>query len=341
MLDAMSRTNTWSQFHFACGGGAKRRCLPWLVLLAVGLAAAGPTASTGTGGAPAPELVGNAWLNLTNGDRLSLASRKGKVTVVHFWTFDCINCKHNLPFIFSGAGALRPGVSRSSAFIRRRPPPNPTRPMWRKRSGNWASPTRCSWTRTAPTGIGGNSGIGLRSGWSISLLPPIPVGAVQVPGARRAIPFLTPFRHIPPGQDSRRMNADGLETPGRKARATKIKGEIVLAVDGRVQENAQPSPCPSRSCSRDLSPFVRFGRTLPTSSRGGRAAQAVGPAAARPTASRTSRAGSAAWDRPASEVKLTPRVSPTHSIQHTRSAQPGATKTGHYRRLLSQRCFGF
>ncbi len=98
MLDAMSRTNTWSQFHFACGGGPKRRCLPWLVLLAVGLAAAGPTASTGTGGAPAPELVGNAWLNLTNGDRLSLASRKGKVTVVHFWTFDCINCKHNLPF---------------------------------------------------------------------------------------------------------------------------------------------------------------------------------------------------------------------------------------------------
>lgn len=98
MLDAMSRTNTWSQFHFACGGGPKRRWLPWLVLLAVGLAAAGRTASTGTGGAPAPELVGNAWLNLTNGDRLSLASRKGKVTVVHFWTFDCINCKHNLPF---------------------------------------------------------------------------------------------------------------------------------------------------------------------------------------------------------------------------------------------------
>jgi thiol-disulfide isomerase/thioredoxin len=29
---------------------------------------------------------------------MSLASRKGKVTVVHFWTFDCINCRHNLPW---------------------------------------------------------------------------------------------------------------------------------------------------------------------------------------------------------------------------------------------------
>ena len=94
----MSRTNRWSQFCFACAGGPKGRSLAWLVLLALGLAAAGQTGSTQPGGVPAPELVGNAWLNLTNGGRLSLASRKGKVTVVHFWTFDCINCKHNLPF---------------------------------------------------------------------------------------------------------------------------------------------------------------------------------------------------------------------------------------------------
>jgi peroxiredoxin len=44
----------------------------------------------------APELIGDSWLNLPKGSTLSLASQKGKVTIVHFWTFGCINCKRNL-----------------------------------------------------------------------------------------------------------------------------------------------------------------------------------------------------------------------------------------------------
>jgi thiol-disulfide isomerase/thioredoxin len=48
-------------------------------------------------GVLAPELTGDSWLNLPKGSTLSLASRKGKVTIVHFWTFGCINCKRNLP----------------------------------------------------------------------------------------------------------------------------------------------------------------------------------------------------------------------------------------------------
>jgi peroxiredoxin len=48
-------------------------------------------------GSAAPELTGDSWLNLPKGSKLSLASRKGKVTIVHFWTFRCINCKRNLP----------------------------------------------------------------------------------------------------------------------------------------------------------------------------------------------------------------------------------------------------
>ena len=47
-------------------------------------------------GIPAPELVGDSWFNVPKGLKLSLASRKGKVTIVHFWTFGCINCKRNL-----------------------------------------------------------------------------------------------------------------------------------------------------------------------------------------------------------------------------------------------------
>lgn len=44
-----------------------------------------------------PELQGGIWLNTSNKTPVKLASRKGKVTLVHFWTFGCINCKRNLP----------------------------------------------------------------------------------------------------------------------------------------------------------------------------------------------------------------------------------------------------
>lgn len=46
---------------------------------------------------PAPEFVGSTWLNTPKNAPLALGSRKGKVTIVHFWTFGCINCKRNLP----------------------------------------------------------------------------------------------------------------------------------------------------------------------------------------------------------------------------------------------------
>lgn len=44
-----------------------------------------------------PELQGSVWLNTPDKAPIKLASRKGKVTIVHFWTFGCINCKRNLP----------------------------------------------------------------------------------------------------------------------------------------------------------------------------------------------------------------------------------------------------
>jgi thiol-disulfide isomerase/thioredoxin len=43
----------------------------------------------------APEFMGDIWLNSEK--PISMASRKGKVTLVHFWTFACYNCKNNLP----------------------------------------------------------------------------------------------------------------------------------------------------------------------------------------------------------------------------------------------------
>lgn len=43
----------------------------------------------------APELVGRGWLN-TGGRDLSLAQLRGKIVVLDFWTFCCVNCLHVL-----------------------------------------------------------------------------------------------------------------------------------------------------------------------------------------------------------------------------------------------------
>jgi peroxiredoxin len=44
----------------------------------------------------APELTQiDRWIN---SDGLKLADQKGKVVVLHFWTYACINCQHNLPY---------------------------------------------------------------------------------------------------------------------------------------------------------------------------------------------------------------------------------------------------
>lgn len=49
----------------------------------------------------APELVGiSNWLNLPdNKQSLSLAELKGKVVLVDFWTYSCINCIRTLPYV--------------------------------------------------------------------------------------------------------------------------------------------------------------------------------------------------------------------------------------------------
>ncbi|EWT01410.1 hypothetical protein N865_10385 [Intrasporangium oryzae NRRL B-24470] len=43
----------------------------------------------------APELVGRGWLN-TGGRSINLADLRGRVTVIDFWTFCCVNCLHVL-----------------------------------------------------------------------------------------------------------------------------------------------------------------------------------------------------------------------------------------------------
>ncbi len=49
---------------------------------------------------PAPDFAGiDHWLN-TEGDRpLSIAGLRGKVVLVDFWTYSCINCLRTLPYL--------------------------------------------------------------------------------------------------------------------------------------------------------------------------------------------------------------------------------------------------
>ncbi|AIL62018.1 thioredoxin family protein [Pseudomonas alkylphenolica] len=90
-------------------GGALRRLNPTrrkvgiaaalaLSLIAVGLGGrllAGPSQLDTLG--PMPELSGAVqWLNSPALDREAL---KGKVVLVDFWTYDCINCQRSLPYV--------------------------------------------------------------------------------------------------------------------------------------------------------------------------------------------------------------------------------------------------
>ena len=49
---------------------------------------------------PAPAITGiQQWLNTPDGQTLQLADLRGKVVLVDFWTYSCINCIRTLPFI--------------------------------------------------------------------------------------------------------------------------------------------------------------------------------------------------------------------------------------------------
>lgn len=57
---------------------------------------------------PAPELVGiSRWLNTAGGRPLSLDGLRGRVVVVDFWTYSCINCLRTLPYLKAWDDAYR------------------------------------------------------------------------------------------------------------------------------------------------------------------------------------------------------------------------------------------
>ncbi len=59
---------------------------------------------------PAPEFTGiEDWLNTANGQALTLRqlSEEGRVVLVDFWTYSCINCQRTLPYLTAWDAAYR------------------------------------------------------------------------------------------------------------------------------------------------------------------------------------------------------------------------------------------
>ena len=68
-----------------------------LLLCAAAATSRATPADTAFAPSPAPEFTGlGKWLN---GPPLTLGQLRGKVVLIDFWTYTCINCIHTLPYV--------------------------------------------------------------------------------------------------------------------------------------------------------------------------------------------------------------------------------------------------
>ncbi|EUA68850.1 ahpC/TSA family protein [Mycobacterium xenopi 4042] len=112
---------------------------------------------------PAPDLKGiAAWLNTPGNKPVDLRSLRGKVVLIDFWAYSCINCQRAIPHVEgwyraykdSGRGFEVIGVHTPSTHSRRSPATSKRAPP------TWASPTRSRWTTVTPPGLTTATGIG-------------------------------------------------------------------------------------------------------------------------------------------------------------------------------------
>ena len=100
----------------------------------------------------APEFSGaSRWFN-TDGRPLTIAGLRGKVVLVDFWTYSCINCLRDAPYVKKWDAAYRAGrlvVVGVHARVRVRARPGQRR---RRHQEGRGSPTRWSRTTISPSG---------------------------------------------------------------------------------------------------------------------------------------------------------------------------------------------
>ena len=102
---------------------------------------------------PAPDIKGiAAWLNTPDGKPIDLNSLRGKVVLIDFWAYSCINCQRAIPHVvgwyraykdsgFEVIGVHTPEYAFEKVTDNVRPAP----PIW-------ASRIRLRWTTTTPRG---------------------------------------------------------------------------------------------------------------------------------------------------------------------------------------------
>ncbi len=72
-----------------------RQLVAWAAASAIGSASgAAPAAAASAAPTPAPEIRSEVWIN---GDPPEAREWRGRVTIVEFWTFGCINCRRTVP----------------------------------------------------------------------------------------------------------------------------------------------------------------------------------------------------------------------------------------------------
>jgi thiol-disulfide isomerase/thioredoxin len=95
MLSRLKTTTAVALFAATVAAGAA--AIATLVASPAASAASTPTANMINNGTIAPEFTGiDKWLN---SDPLTLQQLRGKVVLVDFWTYTCINCIHVLPYV--------------------------------------------------------------------------------------------------------------------------------------------------------------------------------------------------------------------------------------------------
>jgi thiol-disulfide isomerase/thioredoxin len=95
MLSRLKTTTAVALFAATVAAGAA--AIATLVASPAASAASTPTAKMVDNNTIAPEFTGiDKWLN---SDPLTLQQLRGKVVLVDFWTYTCINCIHVLPYV--------------------------------------------------------------------------------------------------------------------------------------------------------------------------------------------------------------------------------------------------
>ena len=102
----------------------------------------------------APDIKGIAgWLNTPGGAPVDLKSLRGKVVLIDFWAYSCINCQRAIPHVVDWYDKYQEpgprGHRRAQPRVRIREGSRPTSPV---APATWASPTRSRSTTTCRPG---------------------------------------------------------------------------------------------------------------------------------------------------------------------------------------------